>query len=151
MSKFFNKILNFSSSEQLPKVRWIKLLKPRNIILLLSCIIVMCFMQLNKKLPPNYSFSKISVWRQYCLDQTENKIAESFFCIAITRSIFPMYHYTVHHFPWIAYTHKCLIFWHNYQCWYVMVLHYPQFDVDHWCFSKNPPGNTRISNKSAFY
>ena len=128
-----------------------KLPKTKNFILLLSCIITMYLMQLNNKLPSSLSFSKISVWRQYCHDQTENNIAESFFCIVINRSIFPMYHYTGRRFPWTAYTHGCLICWDNYPYWYLIALQYPQFDVDHRFFSKNSPGNTRISNKIAFY
>ncbi len=70
-------------------------------------------MQLNKKTTIKLVISKISVWKQYWLDQTENNIAESFFCIAIARFIFPMYHCTGRHFPWIAYTLGCLIFWDN--------------------------------------
>jgi len=45
------------------------------------------------------------------------------------RSIFSMYHYTGRHFPWIAYTHGCLIFWDYAPCCYVMAIQYPQFNV----------------------
>jgi len=43
-------------------------------------------------------FSKILVWRQYCLNQTENNIAESYLYLAISQSIFTMYLNTFRYF-----------------------------------------------------